>query len=186
MSDIALVSPLPARRWTTWIVAAAVALLALGSYAAWTRWSGSGGPAVAGGGFYTIAPMDLVQHVLKDGELQAVDNIDILCQVEGQSTINTLVKEGTFAHKGDVLVTLDSSAIKQKIDDTALQLQTSEADMTNAREAKEIQESQNDANLDAAKVALDLAKLDYQQYVEGTYPQAVKNAQTDLEMAKIT
>ena len=51
---------------------------------------------------------------------------------------------------------------------------------------KDIQESQNAANLEAAEVALTLAKLDLQEYTSGTYPQDVENAQTTLEMAKIT
>lgn len=186
MSDIAITSSIPNRRWLTWAIAVIVAVVALGSYAGWTRWGGGGGTALGIGDYYTVTPIELVQHVLKDGELQAVDNIDIVCQVEGQATINSLVKEGNFVKKNDVLVTLDSSQIRQKIDDATLQLQTSGADMTTAREAKEIQESQNEANLDAATVGLNLAKLDFQQYVEGTYPQAVKNAETDLEMAKIT
>ena len=130
--------------------------------------------------------MELVQHVVKDGELQSVENIDIVCQLEGQNTMTTLVKEGVFVKKGDTLVTMDSSAIKQKIDDTTLSLQQAAADLTAATEAREIQVSQNEANLDAAVVAVNLAKLDYQQYAEGTYPQALKNAHTDLEMSKIT
>ncbi|HSV15715.1 MAG TPA: efflux RND transporter periplasmic adaptor subunit [Tepidisphaeraceae bacterium] len=187
MSNVAIAASVPGtRRWTGWLIAAVVAMIAVGGYAAYTRWAGDGAGQIVSGDFYNVQPIDLVQHIIKDGELQAVNNIDIICQVEGQSTINTLVKEGTFAKKGDVLVTLDSSAIRQKMDDTTLALQTSEADVTNAREAKEIQESQNDANMDAATVALNLAKLDYAQYVDGTYPQTLANANTDLEMAKIT
>ncbi len=187
MSNIALpASSFSLRKYTGWIIAAAVAMLAVAGYASYTRWFAGSDTGLATGDFFTVTPMDLAQHVVKDGELQAVDNIDILCLVEGQTVINTIVKEGAFVKKNDVIVTLDSSAIKQKIDDTTLTLQTSEADVTNAREAKDIQESQNDANLDAANVALIVAKLDYQQYVDGTYPQAVANAQTDLEMGNIT
>jgi HlyD family secretion protein len=187
MSNVAIPASIPVRKWVTWILlAVAGSLLAVGAYAAFVRWTSPSDTPLSAGDFYSVTPIDLVQHVIKDGELQAVDNIDILCLVEGQSTINTLVKEGTFVHKNDVLVTIDSSAIQQKIDDTALQLQTSENDLNTSREAKEIQESQNDANLDAAEVALNLAKLDLQQYIDGTYPQAVDNAKTTLEMANIT
>src|SRR5688572_14398410 len=47
---------------------------------------GGGGRGVlgAGGGkFFAVAPIDMDVKVVKDGELQAVDNIDILCRVEG-------------------------------------------------------------------------------------------------------
>jgi multidrug efflux pump subunit AcrA (membrane-fusion protein) len=134
----------------------------------------------------TLSPMDLDVKIKKDGELAAVNNIDIMSEVEGSTTIQTLVKEGATVKKGDVLITLDSSAIKQKIEDTTLDLQKAEADLTTSRDLREIQESTNAANLEAADVALTLAKLDLKQYEEGTYPQMLANAKTELEMARIT
>jgi HlyD family secretion protein len=185
MSDVAMPISTPSR-WLTWTVGAVVALAAMAGYGLYARWGATSAAAAVAGDYFTIAPMAFDRRVVKDGEMQSVNNIDIVSQVEGQTMINTLVKEGSFVKKGDVLVTLDGSAIKQKIDDTSLTLEQSEADLAAAKDAKEIQESQNDANLDASTVALDLAKLDYQQYVEGTYPQSVADANTDLAMAKIT
>ena len=83
----------------------------------------------------------------QDGELQAVNNIDVVNKVEGLNTIQELVKEGTFVHKGDVLVTLDASNIQKNYDQSLLDLQAAEAALSAAREAKEIQESTNSANL---------------------------------------
>jgi RND family efflux transporter MFP subunit len=133
-----------------------------------------------------VLPADFDVKITKDGELQAVNNIDITCQVEGSKTIQTLVKEGATVKKGDVLVTMDGSAIQQKIDDTTLDLQKADADLINAKELRDIQESQNAANLEAAQVALTLAQLSLQGYVDGTYPQSVANAQADLDTAQIT
>src|SRR3954447_16600686 len=66
-----------------------------------------------------------------------------------------------------------------------LDLQTVESAVTTAREGKEIQDSTNAANLEAANVDLVLAKLDLQQYVEGTFPSDLQTAKTNVEMAKI-
>ena len=57
------------------------------------------------------------------------------------NTIQELVKEGTFVHKGDVLVTLDSSNIQKNYDQSLLDLQAAEAALSAAKEAKEIQEA---------------------------------------------
>lgn len=183
VSVAALPATLAGRKWRVWLVAVLVALVAMFFF-----WLFSGAGQVAGvtpSLLYTVAPMDMEVKVVKDGELQAVNNIDILCQVEGQTTIQTLVKEGSWVKKGDVLITLDSSEIRQRIEDTTLELQKAEADLISAREMKEIQESTNAANLEAAEVALALAQLDLKQYVEGSYPQQLANAQTELEMARI-
>jgi HlyD family secretion protein len=137
------------------------------------------------GSFHTVVPVDMDITLSPKGELAAVNNVDITNPVEGQSTILSITKEGDFVHKGDVVCKLDSSDIENKIETATLELQKAQSDLTSAREQKEIQESTNSANLEAANVDLILARLDLQQYVEGTYPSDLQEARTNLEMAKI-
>src|SRR5439155_11768498 len=77
------------------------------------------------------------------------------------------------------------SAIEQKIETSTLDLQKAHNDLTPAREQKDIQESTNAANLEAANVDMILARLDLQQYVEGQYPSDLQTARTDVDMDKI-
>jgi RND family efflux transporter MFP subunit len=140
---------------------------------------------VVTGSFYTIIPTDMDITVSKDGDLQAVNNIDIMNLVEGSSTITQIVDEGASVHKGDILIRLDSSDIRDKLEDKKLDVQQAQADLTSAQEMKQIQVSQNAADLEAAQVSLDLAKIALKEYVEGTYPQALTNAKTDEAAAEI-
>ena len=171
-------------RRMTWLLVPAVVVIALVTF--WVL-AGKARPSILPGSptFHRVGVMDLDVKINKDGELQAINAIEIQSEVEGQTTIQTLVKEGTTVKKGDVLITLDSAAIRQKIEDTTLELQKAEADLTNAREMREIQISTNNANLEAAEVALVLAQIALKQYEEGTYPQALANAKTELDTAKI-
>jgi RND family efflux transporter MFP subunit len=186
MSTIAVPDFVGARGRRNRALVAVPAILALGALAYF------GGkkyllstPQGVSGTFQVVRRMDMDVKVSKDGELAAVNNIDITCQVEGSTTIQQLVKEGTFVKKGDLLVRLDSSSIEAKIEDTTMDVQQAEADLQTANEMKLIQDSQNAANLEAAEVALQLARIDLQQYTEGTYPQNLVNAQTDVDMAKV-
>ncbi|HTL30176.1 MAG TPA: HlyD family efflux transporter periplasmic adaptor subunit [Tepidisphaeraceae bacterium] len=187
MSQIALPSlPVRRSRSTLWVVAPLLVIaLAISTWFVVRRTIRPAGEP-AGFVWTHVAPADFDVKISKDGELQAQNNIEIVCEVEGSTTIQTLVKEGTSVKKGDVLVTLDSSSIKQKIEDTTLDLQKADADLINSKEMKDIQDSQNSANLEAAQVALTLAQLSLQQYTDGTYPQSIANAQADLEKAQIT
>lgn len=174
------------KRWgTSFVIAAGFAVIAGAAY--WTL-SGTERKSLLlpGQAVYTVTPMDLTIKISKDGELHAINNIDVVNRVEGQTAIQTLVKEGTTVKKGDVLATLDAAAIRQKIEDTTLELEKAEAEFANAKEVREIQVLQNNANLEAANVALEVARLDYKQYVEGTYPQQLRDAKITLEMAEIT
>lgn len=147
---------------------------------------GSDSSVALTGTFYTVVPMDLDVKINKDGELAAINNIDVQCHVEGLNTITYVIDEGTNVKKDQVLVTLDSSMIKHKVDDLKASLDTAQANLVTAQQMEEIQKSQNDANLDAAKVALELAQIDLEAYEKGTFPQAKADAETQLTMAEQT
>ena len=163
----------------------AAVVLAGALYLVFGTGKSSSGPSLASQ-VYQVVPMDLEIKISKDGEIQAINNIDINCGVEGTSTITTIVKEGTSVKKGDVILSLDSTVIRQTMEDTSLQLQKAQADVSNASEMVEITKSSNDTNLESAMVSMTIAGLDLKQYVEGTYPQQLANAKTELEMARIT
>jgi HlyD family secretion protein len=182
---IAPVSRPAGRRWWVWFVLlpAGSALAAAGGYWGWTNWSASRAAAAATPvKWHLVAAGEMQVKVHKDGELQAVNNTEIMSLVEGVSTIVQIVKEGAFVNAGDTLVTLDSSLIRQKIEDTTLELQRAESDVAAARNVLEIQRSQNEANLEAADVDVQLGKLSIQQYMEGTFPQELDTAKTLLAM----
>jgi HlyD family secretion protein len=185
MSQIALPNVSASRRWPIFVIAPVAVVLVLAG--AWSMLPGtSWKPVPTGEGvFHVAAPMDLDILIRRDGELQAVENIDIVSRVEGHNAIQFVVKEGSSVTRGDVLLTLDSADIRQKLEDAILEVKKAEAALSTSRELLEIQKNQNGANLEAAEVALELAKLDLQQYVEGSYPQLLLNAQTKLQMAQI-
>ena len=88
---------LRARRW--WPTALALAgVIGTGAYA--LNWYVSR-PVVTSvvGTYFTVVPMDLAISIKKDGDLQAVNNIDIICDVEGTSRIQTIVKEARWSRR---------------------------------------------------------------------------------------
>jgi len=174
------------RRWYVWPAVSLVALLALAGIWGATRISAGRGNVVVAGKFFTVTPTDLDIKIRKDGELQAVNNVDVMCMVEGRSTMVYLVKEGENVKKGDLLVEIDSSTLRQTLQSATLEVKQADSDLRNSREMPAIQENQNAADLEAAQVDLDLAKLALQQYQDGTYPQELADAETLVKMTEIT
>lgn len=169
-----------------WAIIAVVALAggALAFKKSWPFGPHEDGPIK--GEFFHVVPTDLEIKVNKDGELQAITYTDIKSEVESATQILTIVPEGTTVHKGDELVKLDASALVTRKETMDLNLRQAESARKIAQEMKEIQESQNAANLDAAKVTLELAEIDLEEYTKGTYPQLLENAHTTLDMAELT
>lgn len=177
-------SPLRRNRML-WAGLAVALLLAVGII--WMLSSKSNATMVAGKSqYYDVVPTDLDITLAKRGDLDAVTNIDIVSKVEGQPIIQQLVPEGEWVKKDQVLCVLDSAELRVKIEDSSIEVQRAEADLTTAKEARVIQDNINTANLESAKVALQLAQLDLAQYTEGTYPQSLDDAQRLVEMSKIT
>src|SRR5690242_18308159 len=127
-----------------WPIAGGIALVALIATWAITQLGATSAP-IRPGMYYPATLMDLDIKIAKDGELQAVNNIDIVNRVEGMNTIQQIVKEGATVKKGEVICVIDSSNIRQKLDTNALELQKAESDLTAAGEANEIQVSTNAA-----------------------------------------
>src|SRR5260221_12568404 len=173
------------RRFPIWLLLSVLLVLGGGGYLIYSKAQFGGGAASFNGNFQAAVRMDLDVRLTKDGELQSVNNIDVVNKVEGLNTIQELVKEGTFVHKGDVLVTLDSSNIQKDYDQRLLDLQAAGAALSAAKEAKDIQEATNVANIQEAELGLEVAKLDLKEYIEGVAPQAESEAKTKFEMAEI-
>lgn len=171
-------------RWLAW-AAAAAGVLIVAAVVLGPLWMNAGAAEVPGK-FYTVVPTDLEVKVKKDGELEAVENVDLQSHVEGRTTIVFIAKEGTWAKKGDLLVELDSALIRQQLLEAKLANRQAEADLQSAQELLAIQEAQNAADLQAAQVSLELANIALEQFEDGSYPQQLATAQTAVDMARIT
>ena len=166
-------------------VPALVAALGVGGYYAYAAAVSPASAVVGQGGRYAVRPIDLDVTVSKDGELRAIDNLEVASAVEGSNTITFLVPEGSAVAKGDKLVELDSSKIRENLESATLELREEQNELENARELLEIQRTTNSADLEGAEVELKLAKLALDQYRDGTYPQAQADAETALKMAVV-
>jgi HlyD family secretion protein len=186
MSIEAIAPPIPSRRISRWLfVLPIVVLIAVGAYLLIHKidfGAGTGSSNV----FYRVIPIDLELAIKKDGELKAIDNLDVVCPVEGLNTITTIVPEGKLVKKGDVICELDSSEIKRKLQQATLDVRKAESDLTAAKEQLSIQESKNKSDLEAAQVELKLAQIDLQGYEKVDYPAKLQAATKDVEMAEIT
>ncbi len=186
MTQISIPSRRTVKAVPSWVYLGAIFVLVLIVIAVgYLTWSRLGASSAGSSSFKTVparfGPFET--RVMVKGELQAVDNIDINCDVEGSNTIIQLVPEGSAVKKGDVLIKLDSSQISQKLEDATIELQRATAEVTAANEMLEIQKSQNAANLEAAEVSLQLAQIDYKKYVEGEYPSLQADARMAVEKA---
>jgi HlyD family secretion protein len=122
--------------------------------------------------------------VTESGTIQAREQIILKCEVEGKTTILTLVEEGSRVKKGDLLVELDSSALLDARVDQQIRVQNAEAAFVGARENLAVIENQAKSDIDKAELAFDFAKQDLRKYVEGEYLNQRKEMESQITLAK--
>ncbi|MEZ5942106.1 MAG: hypothetical protein R3C18_11995 [Planctomycetaceae bacterium] len=118
------------------------------------------------------------------GYLDSQRNATLSCQVEGTTTIISLVPEGTLAKEGDILCELDSSQFKEKAKQQEITVTQAEAALIQAKEQLEIQRNQNDSDIAAAELKWKLAQLDLTKYEKGEFPQQKKQLEGTVVLNK--
>jgi len=119
---------------------------------------------------YKVNRGDLVIDVLEAGNVEAANSLDVKSQVEGRSTLISLVDEGTVITEKDiqekkVLVQLDSSAFREAQDQQEIAVEGAKADFTDAKESYEIQVKQNESDVKAGELKLKFARMDMEKYL---------------------
>jgi HlyD family secretion protein len=124
--------------------------------------------------------------VLESGAIKAKEQEVIRNEVEGRTTIISIVPEGTRVRQGDVLVELDVSTLKDSRIDQEIRLQNADASWVNAKENFDITRSQGQSNIDVADLKLRFAQLDLQKYTDpnGEYRNQLAQAKNDITLAE--
>jgi HlyD family secretion protein len=126
----------------------------------------------------------LTISVLVRGNLSAKDATSVKSEIEGQTTIISLIKEGALVKPGDLLCELDSSALIEKKVAQEISVQSADAAYTKAKAQYDIQDSQNLSDTEAAERKLKFAKLDIEKYEGLESKQQLKDAENKITVAK--
>ncbi|MHC5035537.1 MAG: efflux RND transporter periplasmic adaptor subunit [Planctomycetota bacterium] len=124
----------------------------------------------------------LTISVLESGTIQPREQITLRNEVEGRTSIVSLVPDGTIVKAGDLLVELDASTLKDAMIDQDIQAQRAEAAFINAQETLAVVKNQAQSDVDIAKLTLEFAQQDLQQYKEGQYPNEKTAAENEITL----
>ena len=141
--------------------------------------------------FAEVAEGPLVINLTEAGSIKPREQIILKNQVEGRTSILSLIPEGTRVKKGDVLVELDISELETKRVDQEIVVQNAESATVITREDLEVVKNQAKADVEQAELDLRFAEEDLEKYREGEYPNMrndsvgkVTLAEEELERAR--
>jgi HlyD family secretion protein len=124
----------------------------------------------------------LTISILESGTITPREQITLRNEVEGRTSIVSLVPDGSMVKEGEVLVELDASTLKDAIIDQDIQAQRAEAAYINAQETLAVVQNQAQSDIDVAKLTLEFATQDLQQYKEGQFPNEKTAAENNITL----
>ncbi|MHC5058820.1 MAG: efflux RND transporter periplasmic adaptor subunit [Planctomycetota bacterium] len=125
----------------------------------------------------------LTISVVESGAIKSKEQVSLKSEVEGQTTIIYLIPEGTEVKKGDLLVELDASNLEDARVDQQIRVQNAEAAFIQARENLAVVKNQADSDISVAELDYQFAQEDVTKYVEGEYPQQLREAESRITLA---
>jgi HlyD family secretion protein len=152
------------------LIGVAVLLVAVGAAVTWFKVVRAEEDPTAGMATFVAKRGDLTISVLESGAIKAKEQEVIRNEVEGRTTIISIVPEGTNVKKGDLLIELDASTLEDERIDQEIQVQNAEAAFIDANESLAIAENQAKSDIELAELNLKFARQDLLQYQDGQYP----------------
>jgi RND family efflux transporter MFP subunit len=140
--------------------------------------------------FIKVIRGDLSQTVIERGSLEAAESSDVVCRVKSRlgsstgTTIKWLIADGSHVKKGQRLVELDDSAVREAVQDQKVKVEDAQAEKT--RVAENLQLAQKDAEIDRrlAEIAVRGAELDLKKD-KGEDPDQKEILQLRVEQARL-
>ena len=127
---------------------------------------------------HTVTRGDLIISVTESGDIKAIDSTDIKSEVEGRTSIISIVDEGTVITEEDVkngriLVELDSSSIRESLAQQEVTFSNAQADYEEAKESLEIRIKQNESDIKSGEMNERFALMDFKKHLGKTLADSV-------------
>ena len=129
---------------------------------------GGGQPETVGlNDLYAVERGDFEITIPASGELVALDQVEIRCELEGQANITEIIEEGTTVKEGDLLFKLDDEAVLEKIQSIEEDVVAAENTLRNREATFEIAKQLRDSSVQKAQVTVDQSELALRAWQEG-------------------
>ncbi len=148
---------------------AGLAIFVVILFAGWLRSSDST-QIENSGGIFDVHRDDMIISVTENGNVKALNSLDIKSEVEGRTTIIKIIDEGTYispqdVNEGKILVELDSSKLVDRLSQKEIAFASAEAAYIEAKESYDIRKNQNDSDIKGDELDLQFSLMDLEEYL---------------------
>ena len=133
---------------------------------------------------FTVKQGPLTISVVEAATIKARDVEIIKSEVEGNTTVLWVIDEATKVKKGDKLIELDASGLKDEKDKQSIVVLNAETASVIAAETLEVAKNKAKSDVEQAELTLKFAKMDLVKYEVGEYPTQLKDSEEKIKIAE--
>ena len=124
--------------------------------------------------------------VRERGVLESAGVTEVRSEVQGEATVLTVVPEGTAVKRGDLLIELDDSALREKLLEQELAMTQSQAGVGRAEATLAAADEATEGDVAVAEQALEVAQLAREHFLaeEGELATRTAKAERDVALAE--
>ena len=149
------------------------------------------GASVSEASLFTVRQGNVEIMINENGYLKAKNNLEIKPKFKGHGSVTWLIEEGETVEPEDLLIEFDKVDLENKILELENGLIQYEIELEAASANLQIQERDNEATIEKAELALEMAQLTLERYDQGESPNelrkkhlAVEKTTSELERAE--
>jgi HlyD family secretion protein len=167
---VPVVGRLPIKSRRMWVILISIAAVAGVTTILLAMQAGKSTLVDKGHSTFTVRRDNLIVKVTESGSIKALNTIEIKSQRERDAVILSIVPEGTYitqedVDNGRVLVELDAASLKEELTQREIDLASTEASYTEAKESHQIQIKQNESDITASELKVKFAMIDLRKYL---------------------
>lgn len=149
----------------------------------WTVF-GSGSTGEEAYSYYKVERGDFLVSIVEGGTLQAVNEVTVRNEVNGNSRIIYIVPEGTYVKKGDLIVELDTEEVENNLNAQLIRFEDDNADFIKSETDVVIIKSTVESDIRKAELGVQFAKMDLEKFEQIEKEQEMRNAQIEIITAQ--
>ena len=130
----------------------------------------------------TVSKAPFKIEITTSGSLEPLRTERVISECQWTVQILSLVPEGTWVRKGDIVCVLDSSEIEEFRRAREVSLIKAQSSLEASRQQEEIVRAANERRLAEAEHLLQNAQMDLHEYTNGTHPNAVRKLEDDISI----
>ena len=159
-----------------WIVAILVVLTGIYVWSAFLKRVRK--PVYPPNAFFEVKRGDMLISVTEEGALRALNETVVRSSLDGLNRIINLVPEGTHVKKGELIVELDSSTLKDRLNEEELAHQERLFQLLQAQGNLKIQKSIAESQIKDAELVVENAESDLEKYRDGDAPLLIRTIES--------